>query len=327
MAFHPPRIALAVVFLLAGGSACSSNSDSSSPSEPAGATSTAPPGPSTTLDERRGVVLDDAGGQPRQALLLRVRAGTRAQVLFESRLGLEMTIDGDALPTGELPGTSLVLDEVFDKVDPNGTVHYSVTFRDVTVVGSAGTDPELLSQTQASLSDLQGLTGTGTFDAHGGSQTLDYDTSGVTNPTIRSTIDSLSSQVGNLAAPFPTQPVGVGARWTTTSSATINGITMNTTTHYTLSSRTGDSYELDFTQTAEAPPGPADFPGLPAGTRASVTSFTVQSSGRTAGDLTRHLPQTSSTSGSGDGTFTVTVGADRSTLQEHLSIDLTVSPA
>ncbi|MEA2828021.1 MAG: hypothetical protein QOG43_2460 [Actinomycetota bacterium] len=327
MRFHPRRIALAFVLLLVTAPACSSDGGSSSSSEPSAATSTAPPAPTTTVAESSRVVLDDAGAQPRQALALRVAAGTRSQVAFESRIGLEMTIDGETVPTGALPATSLVLDEVIDKVDADGTAHYSVTFEKVTVVGGAGTDPEVVSQTQAGLSELEGLTGTGTFAPHGGGQTLSYDTASITNPTLRSTIASISSQVGNLSAPFPAEPVGVGARWSTTSTATINGITMNTTTQYTLRSRTGDRYELDFSQTADAPPGPADFPNLPAGTRASIISFKVQSTGQTAGDFTRHMPQTSTATGTGDGTFTITVGANQATLEQHLSMDATVSPA
>ena len=102
---------------------------------------------------------------------------------------------------------------------------------------------------------------------------------------------------------------------------------MNTTNEYTLRSRTGDTYELDFSQTAEAPPGPAAFPNLPAGTQASITTFTVQSTGETTGDVTRHLPQTSTATGTGDGTFTITVGANQATLEQHLSVDFTLSPA
>jgi hypothetical protein len=327
MRCHPRRITLAFVFLLVAAPACSSDGDSSSSSEPSGSTSSAPTAPSTTAASSPGVVLDDAGAQPRQALALRVTAGTRSQVSFESRIGLEMTIDGETVPTGVLPATTVVLDEVVDKVDPDGTAHYSATFTKVTVVGVAGTDPEVVSQTQATVSQLEGITGTGTFGPLGGAQTLTYDTAGITDPTLRSTLDSISSQVGNLAAPFPSEPVGAGARWTTKSTATINGITMNSTNQYTLRSRTGDTYELDFTQTADAPPGPASFPNLPAGTQASITSFTVQSTGRTTGDLTRHLPLTSTASGGGDGTFTISVGANQATLEQHLSIDFTLSPA
>ncbi len=272
------------------------------------------------------MVLDDPGAEPRQPLVLRLTAGSRAQVAFQTGLDIEMNLDGTELPTGVLPATSMVFEEVIDGVDPDGTVHYSLTFREVKAVATAETDPELVSQTQASLDELEGLSGTGTFDLHGGAQTATFDT-GALSSSLASTLNSISSQVGNLAAPFPVEPVGVGARWTTTASANISGITMNTTTHYTLRSRTGDQYELDHTTEADAPPGAASFPGLPSGTRASITRFTLQSTGRTTGDLTRHLPLTSSGSGSGDGIFTVGVGAQQSELVQHLTVELTLGPA
>lgn len=329
MRFPPPRIALALAFLLATATACSSGDDSSEPADtsaPAAASTSSPPPPTTRAGAPR-VVLDDPGAEPRQALVLRLTPGTLTQVVFESRLGLEMTIDGIELPTGDLPVTSVTLEEVIDRVDPDGTVHFTATFREVEVVAAPGSDPDVVSQSQASLSQLEGLRGKGTFDAHGGNQTLTFETGGITSPPVGSTIDSISSQVGNLSAPFPDDPVGVGARWTSTATAKVNGITMNTTTHYTLRSRTGDQYEIDYTQEAEAPPGPASFPNLPAGTRASITSFTLRSTGGTTGDLTRHLPLTGTASGSGDGTFSVTVGAEQAELVEHLTVDFSLASA
>ena len=321
MRFHPRRIALASAFLLVMAPACSSG-DGSKSADPSAATSTAPP---TTHAATRGVVLEEAGAQPRIALELRLAPGARSQVAMESRIAIEMTVDGKAVPAGVLPATSIVLDEVVDAVDPDGTVHYTATFRDVRALDTPGVDPEVLTQTQAGLAEMEGLAGKGTFDVHGGSQTITIDSSALTNGALKSTLDSMASQVGNLTAPFPREPVGVGARWTTTATATINGITMNTTTHYTLSSRTGDRYELDYVQEATAPPGPAPFPNLPAGTRAAVKEFTVHSTGHTTGDLTRHLPSSSRGSGTGDGTFTITVGADGADLVEHMTIDLRLS--
>jgi len=135
----------------------------------------------------------------------------------------------------------------------------------------------------------------------------------------------MSSQVGNLAAPFPTEPVGRGARWTAERSATINGITMNTTSKYTLRSRTGDRYEVDVTQDAVAPKGPAAIPNMPAGASASIVDFSVRSSGKVSGDLTRLLPVSSTLSGAGDGTMAITAGSERQTLVQHLTLGLTLS--
>ena len=58
-----------------------------------------------------------------------------------------------------------------------------------------------------------------------------------------------------------------------------------------------------------------------------MTSFTVNSTGQISGDLTRHLPTKSSMKGSGDGTLAMTVGAEKVSLVQNLTMDTTTSPA
>jgi hypothetical protein len=168
---------------------------------------------------------------------------------------------------------------------------------------------------------------TGTVDAQNQSGALALDTSTISDPLVKSSLDSLASQASDLSAPFPKEPVGVGARWTVKRSATINGLRMDTTTRYTLRSRTGDRYQVDVTQEAVSPRGPANLPNLPAGAQASIESFTLQSSGQISGDLTRPLPTKSSMTGTGDGTFIFTAGPERSTMRQQLTIDISTGPA
>ncbi len=156
---------------------------------------------------------------------------------------------------------------------------------------------------------------------------MTFDTSRITDDSLKSIVESMSSQVGNLSAPFPKDPVGVGARWTVRRQANLNGLVMDTTTRYTLRSRTGDRYELDFTQDAVSPPGAAALQGLPAGAQASVTSFSVQSKGQISGDLTKAVPVRSTVTGTGDGTFTVTAGRERTTMRQQMTLEQTTSPA
>jgi len=311
------------VFLLAAGAACGSDGDSSTPAASTSPT-TAAESPATTVEGSPSVKLEEAGAEPRQPLVLRIASGSRSKAALESTIGLELTIDGETLPSPVLPGSRTVLDQRVDRVEPDGTIHYSVSFTEVSVLGGPGVDPELVKATQDALDQLAGLEGTGTVDSHGGNQSLTFDTASITDPALEQLIDSVSSQVGNLAAPFPREPVGKGARWTVTSTATINGITMNTTNHYTLRSRTGDHYEIDVTQEASAPPGAADIPNLPAGTRATITSFELESTGKVSGDLTRQLPLTSTISGSGDGVFTIVAGPQRAKLEQHLTLDFSI---
>lgn len=244
-----------------------------------------------------------------------------------STIGLNATVDGQAAPTGVVPATRTVMEQRIDRVDPDGTGHFSVAYLDVSVVPSPGVDPAVVGGTQAGIDSLKALRGSGVIDVHGYVTGVAFDTSAISDPALKGTLDSITSQVGNLSAPFPQEPVGVGARWSVKGVATITGLRMETTTRFTLRSRTGDRYELDQTQDATAVPGPAPFPNLPAGAAASVTSFSLNNTGQISGDLTGNLPTKSSSKGTGDGTFEMSVGVQKRTLVEHLTIEITTAPA
>ena len=313
----------ALLVLVAAGCGSDDDSPTTAPADTPSTTvvaTTAPPA-------KAGAVLEESGGQPRQPLALRVAAGSTARVALVDKIGLQLTVDGNRTESQATPGTRTVIEQRVDRVDPDGAAHYSVTFTDVAVVSTTGVDPGVVRAVETSLSQLKGLWGTGTLESSGETRELTLETSRITDPAIRSTVSSISSQVSNLSTPFPREAVGVGARWSVKRSATINGVTMNTTTRYTLRSRTGDRYELDLDQEAASPPGPVDLPNLPAGARASVTNFSVQSKGQLSGELTRALPLRSNVSGKGDGTFVLTAGAERSTLRQELTLELSTAPA
>jgi hypothetical protein len=325
------RTTLTLGLLLLTAAACGDgDSPSAAPETPTTAapttisTTTLPP---TTLAPKPVVTLDSPGAQPRQPLTLRLAAGSSAKVAMVNKLTLKITVGGQVAPAGVVPGTRQVITEQVDKVGADGTASISVTFSDASVVPTPGADPAVVQATQAGLEPLNRIRGTQTVDPDGAVRSATFDTGSVSDPAIKSTLDSMTSQVGTLSAPFPREPVGVGARWTVTSTAVLAGIKMTTTTRYTLRSRTADRYELDQTQEAVAVPGPVPLPNLPAGAQASVTSFTVKSTGQISGDLTRHLPTKSSIKGSGDGTFAMTVGAEKVTLVQNLTMDTTISPA
>ena len=328
MRFSRRRTALLLVTLSLFLAACGSDGDDPEPAAPTVADSTVTTLPTTTtVATVQGVVLDEPGAQPRQPLVLKVARGSRMRAAMVNKIGLELTLDGRALPAGVTPTTRTVLEQRGEAVDADGTVHFTMTFADVSVIATPGVDPAVARQVQAGLDQLEGLQGTGAVHAQNDVKSFSVDSSRITDATLKSTLDSMSDQVGNLSSPFPKEPVGVGARWTVRRSATINGLTMNMMTRYTLESRTGDRYELDVTQNAVSPPGPAAFPNLPAGSRASVVNFTLQSKGTVTGDVTRSLPVNSTMSGTGDGAFAITAGNDGGTLQQKMTIDLSMSPA
>ncbi len=317
-------VLVALVLLAAVGCGGSDDSDQA---EPTATTQAESPAATGAGGGSGRITVEEAGREPRERLRLHLAAGTVTKAAVVSKVELDMSMAGNRLSSGPLPTTRAVMEQRIDGVDPDGTASFTVTVGDWSVLPTPGVDAAAIRRTGDVLQQLEGLRGTGKVDASGGNQTLSMDTSTVTNPLLKSTLDSLASQVGNLAVPFPSEPVGAGARWRTTSTTTINGITMNTTSTYTLRSRTGDHYELDVVQDAEAPPGPVAMANLPSGTEASIESFSVHSTGKIVGELTQPLPTTSTVQGGGEGRLNVVAEGERGTLLERLKIDVALSPA
>jgi hypothetical protein len=282
--------------------------------------------PTTVAVARPAVALENAGAQPRQPLALRLTAGSTAKVAMVNKLTLKVAIGGQAAPTGVVPGTRTVITERVDKVGPDGTGTFSVSYSDAAVVPTPGVDPAVAQATQAGIEPMNRVRGTATVSPTGEVTNVAFDSTSFSDPTLKGLLDSMTSQLGSLSAPFPQEPVGAGARWTVTSTATITGMTMTTTTRYTLRSRSGDRYELDTVQDAVAVPGPVAFPGMPAGAQVSVTKFTIKSTGQVSGDLTRHLPTKSSLKGSGEGAFAMTIGSEKVSMTQNMTMDITTSP-
>ncbi len=322
-----PLVAVLLAVTLLAAVSCGGSGDSEDEAQP---TATTQPEPAATTGPGAAggrVTVEDAGREPRQRLQFRLAAGSTTRAAMVSKVHLDMNIEGNRLSAGALPTTRAVIEQRVDRVDPDGIAHYTVTIGDWSVEPTPGVDQDVADQTERALAQLEGLRGTGRIDPSGSNQSITMDTSNVRDPVMKSTLDSFSSQVTNLSAPFPSEPVGPGARWRATSSATINGITMNTTSTYTLRSRTGDHYELDLVQDAEAPSGRVEIPNLPAGTETSIESFTVHSTGRIAGELTKPLPSNSTVQGGGEGRLTVVAQGNRGTLVERITIDVALSPA
>jgi hypothetical protein len=277
-------------------------------------------------DERNGVEVLDAGAEPRERLLLQPEVGAELQRTLVANIGLTLEVAGEALPSPTLPATRLVMRAQVDDVADDGTITTTVEFVEVAAVDGPGVDPAVLEQTNAVLEQIKGITGTGTTDRHGGSASVSLDTSTITDPMLRTTLDSLTSQLTELTAPLPAQPVGVGASWRVERSATLNGVQTNTATTYILQSHSGNDYVLEVAQEATAPPGPAELPGLPPGVTAIIESFLVSSTGEVRGRLDQPLPDNSTIEGSGDIELTVEQGGDSETVSQHLTLDVSLSP-
>jgi hypothetical protein len=183
-----------------------------------------------------------------------------------------------------------------------------------------------LTQYQNALQPLTALTGTATLTPR--NQVVDSKVSGTEHldASLGQVVSQLSDQLGSVSAPFPKEPVGVGARWQTTSAIHLSGIDAKQVAEFTLRSVDGDQVTMDVKLTQTAPRQRADLPGVAAGTKVTLTKWRTTGSGQVTASLALPaLPLASTMHSSGAQTFLVTMGSQRGVLDQTISIDLKVS--
>jgi len=146
------------------------------------------------------------------------------------------------------------------------------------------------------------------------------------DPTAANLMSQVSDQVGSLAVPFPVEAVGIGARWRGVSSARSTGIDARQTYEYTVRERDADHVVLDVEYTQTAPRQRAELPGVPTGTKVSITKFRVAGTGTATIGLSALLPVESKTHAAGVQIFSVQENGDHHTLTQKVTADVSVSP-
>jgi hypothetical protein len=268
----------------------------------------------------------DNGPEPREELRFSLEAGQEFRSRMTMDFGMDLSIDGEALPSTTLPAMEALIVTRIERVD-DGVATFRFTYEEIGTVAAPGVDPEVARQYESGLQQLKGMSGTGSVDERGVAGEGSIDAAGVTDPNLKAQLESFTSQISNLTVPFPAEAVGVGARWKADRRAVLNGVTTDTSTTYTLRSREGSAYTLDIVQEVTAPTGPVNLPGLPQGSTAEIVSYQMDNAGDLAGDLDTLLPRQSSISGAGDITMQMVSAGQTSELVQRLTLGITIGDA
>lgn len=302
----PARTALAIgalvalLGLIAGACSLVGHSDSTNRATSttvATSTSTTAPGPALTA----------TGAAPLIALRFRLRAGTTQTVAVTTDVGVtEMEPQGPQ--TVDPPPVIQTLRFRVGSVARDGTAR--VSFRVIGVEigrGNALSDAETATYREA-LGSLMGIGGSGRLSPLGQFRVDRLSVPADVGPSVRSQVATLRNQVSELAPALPSQPVGVNASWTTKTTTSLGGATVNQSVTYTVTAIDGDRIAYRSTSTATASRQPLAFSGLPDGTVATLASSNLIGTGSGTLDLTS-VAAVSSTTISGTQVIEVATGA------------------
>jgi hypothetical protein len=122
-------------------------------------------------------------------------------------------------------------------------------------------------------------------------RSLELDSSSLDDPRLAQLLDQLQQSLGQMGAPFPEEPVGIGARWAVTSEVQQQGMKLQQVATYELTELSGDKGAARIDLKQFAPRGAVTPPGLPPNVKAEIVSLDSRGLGKLRFDLKRSVPE------------------------------------
>jgi len=251
------------------------------------------------------MTLLDAGQPPRRKLRYAWRTGQSETLVMDLRTSASTEEGASRQPEIQLPPVHIVLAIDPQAASPSGDLSYAWRVTSTTVSPDSQTPSTLTDGMRAEVAAIEHLSGTALVTSRGISTRVSIDPEQWHEVDARASpgADASTGQTGQMveqvrqtlrdvAAPFPDEEVGAGARWQKLSQLASRDARVTQTEVFTLTQATANTGALDDILAQTAPPQPLLSPGGAPGTQARIESMLASGDGKTQFDLTRLVPQT-----------------------------------
>jgi len=237
----------------------------------------------------RAVELISEGEAPRRALRYDIEAEHTGAMLLTSNFNMRIMVNGQDQSPQPIPGQRMRMSLRAVDVERDGDVRYRAVI-DNAEAAPGDFPPQMMEIITNALEPLEGTTIQGLMSARGLPVNISVEAPENAQPQamqMLSDVEQIATQIGS---PFPTEPVGVGARWRTAQTIAIGAFDIMQTTRYEVLSMDGDIVRLkvDVQQTADDQP--IEAPGLPPEAEARLVSYAGTGQGESVVDLTGMAP-------------------------------------
>jgi hypothetical protein len=267
--------------------------------QPATAQPVAAPNPTATpkpAPSRPIVELLSVGAEPRQILRYKPAVKSKQTAIMTMNMQMAMSIAGETVPIGNLPGTAITFETLVDRVDPNGDIHYQFRYTNVDLVGSSQLPPAQRAQLLTQIQKLKGVRGTVVVDDRGQTKFGKFDLPPDLDIADKKMLKQISNSVEQLSSPLPEPALGVGAKWRVLSTPKLNGMQIQQVTTFDLVSVQAGRMTLNVVQEQQAAPQQVSATQLPKGKMLNLKSLTGKGQGQLFVKLDRIVPITSNLS-------------------------------
>lgn len=254
---------------------------------------------------KSSVKLLDPGAEPRKALRLHPQAGEKQAVLLTLKVNVDAPgMTGPKAP--KIPEVTIPADVSIDKVAPNGDIDFDLVLGEVALATNASLPPQQAVAAKMAFATVRGLSLSMVMSSHGSGRLVDIKAPPGAAPQIEQAITKAKESISTMhtATPIfalPDEPVGQGAKWEVKTMIETNGMNMDQTSTFQLTSVDGDhisvSKTVDFTMKGTPKQGqsPASAP-MPVGSMDMNGKLTATS----AMDLSKLMPLQSTLDGQFD---------------------------
>jgi hypothetical protein len=236
------------------------------------------------------VKLVSAGAEPRQALRYAPQQGDKDKLDMVMNMGMEMSMGAaGSMPRVDIPPVTMAFDCEVTSSTPE-TFELAAAVTDVKVDPSGGAMVDMI---QPEMAKFVGMKMTSQMTRRGILVSADVKLPPNVNPQMMQMMDSMKQSLSQATAPFPEEPVGVGAKWEVISNMETNGMKLSQTATFELVALDGGKGTAKISLVQTAPPQDVNAPGMPAGAKARLNHLKSTGSGEMQFDLARVVPQKS----------------------------------
>lgn len=216
----------------------------------------------------------DAGAEPRRALRYALPEGATSRLHMTQEVATTMRVGGRVL--GSPTSFPIVSDMTLGPARQGREGVFVVPFViDSFALGRSDAIPEAARARMAALlRSMEGIRGQSEISAQGQTLSSTLELPPDLPPNLRDMMNGMREAFVKAAVPFPTEAVGVGARWRTQKHVVQNGIAMDVSASYTLTALDEDGGTFDAQVSGSAPR--QELPVGADGTRSELTSMVVR---------------------------------------------------
>jgi hypothetical protein len=267
------------------------------------------------------VKLLEAGAEPRQVLRLHPKAGDKQTLSFTMKMAMETKVGEAETPAMKLPGIKMTLDSTVKEVSDNGDITYEQVIGDVSVNDEPGGTPEVAEAMKAAFAGVKGLSGTGTVSSRGISKGAEFKAPAGANAQTRQFLDQMKESFTQLAAPFPEEAVGPGAKWEVKMPMKTQGMTIDQTATYEVVSLEGERLTTKTAIAQHAANQKVQNPAMP-GMKMDLTKMVGNGTGERTFDLTHLLPATGTGNVHSETAMTMNMGGQKQAMTMKMDVNL-----